>query len=152
MYWRAALTLVTNRRGGSSLPSRVVQRRGVTVDLSRLATYNRVCGFRLRDTLPATYPHVLAFPLSMQLMSASDFPFPVVGLVHIANRITVHRPMLTSSTLDISVSAENLRPHDRGRQLDVVAVATVDGEEAWRGVSTYLRREGSGPARERGER
>jgi len=143
VYWRAALTLVTNRGGGSSLPSRVVSRSGVTVDASRLAAYSRVCGFRLRDTLPATYPHVLAFPLAMELMSGSDFPFPVVGLVHIANRITVLRPVLASSTLDFSVSAEKLRPHDRGRQLDVVTVALCDGEEVWRGVATYLRREDS---------
>jgi acyl dehydratase len=34
-----------------------------------------------------------------------------------------------------------LRRHDRGRQFDVVATATVDGAEVWHGVSTYLRRD-----------
>ena len=32
--------------------------------------------------------------------------------------------------------AEDLRPHDRGRQFDVVAEASVDGEVVWRDVST----------------
>ncbi|MGW5671005.1 MaoC/PaaZ C-terminal domain-containing protein [Micromonospora sp. NPDC003776] len=58
-------------------------------------------------------------------------------------------------TVDFRTYAENLRPHERGRQLDVVLVGSVDGEEVWRGVSTYLGRErqaGGGPRRDRGER
>ena len=93
------------------------------------------------DTLPATYPHVLAFPLAMRLMSAADFPFPVVGLVHVGQPDhRWRRPISTGERLDLAVRAPNLRPHDRGRQFDVVATATVDGVEVWRGVSTYLRR------------
>jgi len=141
---RAALGLLPSRRG-ATLPERELVRRAVTVDRERLARYDRVCGFRLTDALPATYPHVLAFPLAMGLMSGADFPFPVVGLVHIANRITLHRPIDAGSRLDLSVRAADLRPHERGRQFDVVATAAVDGEEVWRGVSTYLRR--SAPAR-----
>src|SRR4030095_7530305 len=109
-----------------------------------LAAYGRVCGFRLTDTLPATYPHVLAFPLAVRLMSAADFPFPVVGLVHIANRITLHRPIDARTPLDLSVHAADLRPHDRGQQFDVVTTATADGAEVWRGTATYLRKHRQG--------
>ena len=122
------------------LPAVELVLRGVTVDRGRLAEYDRVCGFRLTDTLPATYPHVLAYPLAMRLMTADDFPFPAVGLVHIANRITVARPIHAAERLDLSVRAADLRPHERGRQFDIVATASVDGEEVWRDVSTYLRR------------
>ncbi|SIQ61599.1 MaoC/PaaZ C-terminal domain-containing protein [Micromonospora avicenniae] len=125
---------------------------GVTVDLDHLADYDRVCGFRLTDRLPATYPHVLGFPLALRLMTTPGFPVPLTGLVHVANRITTHRPVHTGETLDFSAYAENLRPHDRGRQLDVVLVATVAGEEVWRGVSTYLSRERRGGGGERRER
>src|SRR5690349_17830158 len=90
IYLKAALGLLPSRRG-SSLPDREVVRRQVSVSPGHLAGYDRVCGFRLTDTLPATYPHVLAFPLAMTLMTASDFPFPAVGIVHVANRITVRR-------------------------------------------------------------
>jgi len=143
LYRRAALRALTRRSTGS-VPERTLVLRGVTVDRGRLAAYDRACGFPLADPLPPTYPHVLAFPLAMELMSAADFPFPVVGLVHLTNRITVARPVLAGETLDLAVHAENLRPHDRGRQVDVVAVATVDGVQVWRGVSTYLRGEAAG--------
>jgi hypothetical protein len=137
MYLKAALTLLPRARG-ADLPGGALSRDGVTIDRDHLARYDRVCGFRLTDTLPATYPHVLAFPLAMDLMSAPGFPFPVVGVVHVNNRITVHRPLSADETLDFAVHAENLRPHDRGRQFDVVATATAGGEDVWTGVSTYL--------------
>jgi len=71
----------------------------------------------------------------------------------VANRIDVLRPLSADDAFDVTVRAEDLRPHDRGRQFDVVATATVDGAEVWRGVSTYLRREASaqGDRRERAE-
>ncbi|KAB1915011.1 MaoC/PaaZ C-terminal domain-containing protein [Micromonospora sp. AMSO31t] len=128
---------------------------GVTVDPAHLADYDRVCGFRLADRLPATYLHVLGFPLSLRLMTAPEFPIPLTGVVHVANRITVHRPVEAGETVDFRTYAENLRPHERGRQLDVVLVGSVGGEEVWRGVSTYLGREraaGGGPRRDPGDR
>src|SRR5690606_12395207 len=148
LYRRAALGALARRGArGEALPATTLVLRGVTVDRDHLAADDRVGAFRLADTLRATCPHILAFPLAMRLMSGPDFPFPVVGMVHVANRITVHRPIDAGERLDLSVHAEHLRPHERGRQLDVVAVATADGTEVWRGVSTYLRRERTGGGR-----
>jgi acyl dehydratase len=78
-------------------------------------------------------------------MTAPDFPFPLVGLVHVANRVTVVRPIDAGVALDLAVRAADLRPHERGRQVDVVATVSVGDEVVWRGVSTYLRKE-PGPA------
>jgi acyl dehydratase len=145
---RAALSLAPWRRG-AGLPGTELART-VAVDRDHLARYDRVCGFPLTDALPATYPHVLAFPLAMRLMSAPGFPFPVVGLVHVANRITLHRPLSAGLTLDLAVRAADLRPHERGRQFDIVASAGVGGEAVCTSVSTYLRKEGPGrPGRDR---
>ena len=141
MFLRAALT--TFRRGGSSLPDDVLSLSDVAVDVAHVAAYNRVCGFGLRDELPATYPHVLAFPLQMRLMTSPGFPFPLPGLVHVGNRITVSRPVLATERFDLRVRAVDLRPHERGRQFDVVSELLVDSAVVWTDVSTYLRREGS---------
>ncbi|MFC0526142.1 MaoC/PaaZ C-terminal domain-containing protein [Phytohabitans kaempferiae] len=144
MYARAAIGLVPGFARPDRLPDTMSQRQGVRIDRAHLADYNRVCGFRLTDRLPATYPHVLAFPLAFRLMSGRDFPFPVIGLVHVANRIELRRPIDAGEPLDLAVHAADLREHARGRQLDVVSTAMVDGEVVWRDVSTYLRREGTG--------
>jgi acyl dehydratase len=128
---------------GATLPDTELVLRGVRVDRDHLAAYGRVCGFRLRDELPATYPHVLAFPLALSLMARPAFPLPLLGLVHVANRIDVLRPVTAAETLDFRVLAERLRPHERGTQVDVVATALVDDEPVWLGRSTYLRRDRS---------
>lgn len=138
LYRAAALRRSTAKE--PRLPDRELILRGVRADREHLAAYDRVCGFRLGDTLPATYPHVLAFPLALRLMTAREFPFPLLGLVHVENEIRVHRPLKTTDAFDLAVRAEALRPHDRGTQLDVVATATIDDEPIWSGRSTYLRR------------
>jgi len=47
----------------------------VRVERTRLAAYDRVCGFTLRDVLPATYLQVLVFPLQVALMAERSFPW-----------------------------------------------------------------------------
>ncbi|RKN48676.1 MaoC/PaaZ C-terminal domain-containing protein [Micromonospora endolithica] len=142
-------------RRAAEAPALELATTGVTVDRAHLADYDRVCGFPLTDRLPATYPHIMGFPLSLRLMTTAGFPIPLTGVVHVGNRITVCRPIRADETIDFHTYAENLRPHDRGRQIDVVLVGTVAGEEVWRGVSTYLGKErtpGGGERRDRGER
>ncbi len=125
------------------LPDLRLTLKDVAIDRAHLVDYDRVCGYRLRDVLPATYPHVLAFPLSMELMTDSSFPFPVIGMVHVRNRIEQLRPIRAEEPLEIEVWAADLREHDRGTQLDVVAEANASGEPAWRSRSTYLHIERS---------
>jgi acyl dehydratase len=124
------------------LPDLALALDDVTLDAGRVADYARVCGFDLRDTVPATYLHVLAFPLAMSLMTDGAFPFGVIGLVHVTNRIEHVRPVSLGETPSLRVHAQDLRDHPKGRQFDVVAVATVDGERVWEGRSTYLRQGG----------
>ncbi len=127
--------------GSDELPDHGIGLKGVEIDLERVADYNRVCGFGVRDAVPTTYPHILGFPLAMSLMTERSFPFALLGLVHVANRIEQRRPIAITDRPDLSVWAENLRPHRRGRQLDLVTEARIDGEVAWLEHSTYLRRE-----------
>jgi MaoC like domain len=139
--------------GGDELPGHALAIEVVEVDRDRLAAYCRVCGFRIADRLPPTYLHVVAFPLALALMTERSFPFPLLGMVHIANRIEHRRGLGAGERPALRVWAENLRPHRRGRQLDLVAEATLDGAVRWREVSTYLHRgEGSGDGRRGDER
>lgn len=112
------------------------------IDPARLAAYNRVCGFRLTGALPPTYLHVPAFAAALEIMTERRFPFGVLGLVHIENRIEQHRPIPVTERPTLTVRAENLRDHAKGRAVDLVGEATIDGELVWRDVSTYLRRGG----------
>jgi acyl dehydratase len=140
LYARAALT--ARGRHGDRLPDISIAQDDVVVDRDHLASYADVCGFRHSDVLPATYPHVLAFPLAVTLMVDPAFPFPLPGLIHVGNRISQHRPLRADERISLAVHATDLRDHPRGRQFDLISEATVAGEHVWSETSTYLRREG----------
>lgn len=140
LYAKAVGAMITPGGGSSGLPDETVVRRDVELDRGHLLAYQRVCGFDLSDRLPATYLHVTAFPMSLAIMTRRDFPFALPGMVHVANRITQHRPLTVVDRPTLSVTTRDLRPHRVGQVLDVVATAEVDGATVWEDVSTYLVR------------
>ncbi len=129
------------RHRPDALPDTTVAVPAVRADRAALAAYQRVCGFGVDDAVPPTYLHVLAFPLATAIMAARDFPFPLVGLVHVHNAMTQHRPVTVDDELALAVHAEDLRAHRIGRQVDLVAEASVGDELVWTGRSSYLHRE-----------
>ncbi len=145
LYARAAAGTVLPGGGGTDLPDREIVRRGVTVEQDHLADYAHACGFGIGSTLPPTYPHVMAFGLQVVLMADPAFPVPLPGLVHVANRITVHRGIAPSETLDLRVRAERFVAHRKGAQVDLVAEVDAGDERVWEGRSTYLARGAKAP-------
>jgi acyl dehydratase len=145
---RAALTAKLPR--GDSVPDRTLVVEDVRVDRARLAAYQRLTGYDVGDTLPQPYPWLLAFPLQTALMARRDFPVPLPGMVHLSNRVTTHRALDAADQLTLSVTAGALRPHKRGRTLDVRLEATVDGELVWECDSVYLSRGSGSPDAPRG--
>ncbi|WP_460598882.1 MaoC family dehydratase [Flexivirga lutea] len=139
IFARAVATSRTHH-GKSGLPDLQVVRRGVQVDPAALADYDHVCGFPLRDQLPATYLHNLVFPLQVTLFADKSYPYPLMGSVHLDNTLTVHRPVLLGEPLDLSTWATNARPHRSGVQVDVMSRAHVGDELVWEGLATYLYR------------
>src|SRR3954452_20459994 len=123
----------------SGLPDLEVTLNDYSVDTTELANYDRVCGLRLTDELPITYLHILAFPLSMELMTDRSFPYPLVGLVHLAQRMTLHRPVRADEKLSFRVRTDRLRAHKKGMVFDVLAEARVGDELVWEGESSYMR-------------
>lgn len=128
------------RHTGTAAPDLTLLRTGVRTDPSHLADYADVCGFGLTGTLPATYPHLAAFGLQLALMTDATFPFAPLGIVHVAHRITQRRPLTVDETFDVRVHADRLRAHPRGRLVDLVTIATVDGQTVWEEVMTLLHR------------
>lgn len=137
-----AKAVLPSRSRRKTLPSAVATRSSVAVDASHVSRFARMCGFVLGGDLPISYPHLLAFPLQMAVMSRPDFPFPLVGLVHTQNVIELDRPIAIEERLDITVHAENLRKQRAGRVVDLVSEISASGEPVWRGVSSYLARGG----------
>ena len=124
---------------GGGLPDLTLTRPDRGIDPSHVAAYAEVCGFPARQHVPLTYPHILAFPLHMGIMTDGSFPFPAIGTVHLANTITQHRLIAPAERLDVSATARNLRPHPKGKVFDLVATMTSGGDTVWESTSEYLR-------------
>ncbi|GAA2731036.1 MaoC/PaaZ C-terminal domain-containing protein [Pedococcus aerophilus] len=137
LFARAA---VTQRGRGGDLPGHGLRLAGVEVDRAHLLDYQHLCRFAGGDVLPHTYPHVIGFPLQVALMADRSFPLPLPGLVHLENRITVHRRLTADDRIDLTVHSADLRPHPKGTLVDLVTEVDVAGERVWEGRSTYLRR------------
>jgi acyl dehydratase len=125
---------------GKDVPELELTLASLQPDPEEVAAYAKVCGFTLRDRLPPTYPHVLAFPLHMAVMADGRFPFGAVGLVHIENRIVQHRPIGIGEELRLVVRPTALQPHKRGQTFGLITETWSGNEKAWESTSTMLRR------------
>jgi acyl dehydratase len=128
------------RKSGGPFHGLTVTRPPVTVERDHVEAYAEVCGYPGKDTVPVTYPHLLAFPLHLALMTDPAFPAPAIGTVHLENSITQHRPVAVGETLDVAVSVMPARPHPKGQLFEFVASVHAGAELAWESTSTYLRR------------
>lgn len=125
---------------GDGLPAESLVQTGVVVEEEQAAAYAQVVGARHGGPVPTFLPHVLGFGLSLELLTSSEMPFPLLGMVHVAQHATVHAPVHVGDRLDLEVGVADLRPHRAGRQFDVLLTARRDDDVVWRGVSTYLSR------------
>lgn len=124
---------------GGDLPDLRLTRKGVAIDPEHLASYREVCGFAPSQTLPLTYPHMLAFRLHMGIMTDASFPYAAIGSVHLRNSMTQHRAIAPIELLDVTATATNKRAHSKGTIFDFVTTVTSGDELVWESVSTYLR-------------
>lgn len=141
LYARAVLP---RRRPGdpAAVGRRAVLVPRVVLDRERVAAYARVCGFGLSETVPVTYPHVLAFPAQVHLMVTQPFP-PLLGLVHVRQSVRSQAPLPVGSTVSVRAWAGEVLAHPRGLTVDLhaqVRAGGPDGDPVWSGTSRYLRR------------
>lgn len=136
LFLRAAL-----RRGIRSQPlPNLGLRCELSVEPRHLARYRQVCGIAASAYLPAAYPHILAFPLQMQLLTDARFPLPLLGLVHVENRVRVLRPLGGLGPFTVSVELGPLQPHSKGGVFSLITCLEDQLGLLWKGESRMLCR------------
>ena len=150
-YLRTALAAVGRGAGagagsGAGLRHRGFRLERVVPEAGQVDRYRDVVGGGAVDRLPLLYPHLLGFGVQLSLMTQPGFPFPALGLVHVTNRVESRGPIPLGAALDVEVTVGELRPHPRGRTVDLVTAISRDGATVWTETSTYLHRERPAPA------
>src|SRR5690606_11429555 len=135
--------------GAETLPSIAYRVRKVRIDAERARDFDHLMGGPATDLVHPGVLHVLAFPVSLALMARRDFPFPLLGLVHLRNQVLQHRPVKVGDLVDVECRVRDLRPHRKGRTFEAVStILGEDGEIIATDVSTYLVKGGKPSAAE----
>jgi hypothetical protein len=135
----------------TKLPSTELVAAPVRIDADRAARYNQLCGFD-RDAISITYPFVFTFPLQLALMTQSDSPLRLPGLVHLGIDLTAHRALAAGVPLHASCGVVRQVFTERGLEFALAISLIDDGEVAWRAESRILARHSRPPSRSRGTR
>jgi acyl dehydratase len=123
------------------LPTTRITLSNVTADPKKVEKYSEICGFEQGNKqLPMTFPHLLAFPLHLELMLLRDFPFAVMGMVHVRNEISQHRAIKIFETMDITCYFSDIRTTEKGYDIDIKTDIHIAGEVVWESISTNLVR------------
>lgn len=154
-YLRAVTTLSGGLKAGESIPRIECNIPGMQAPLKAVSDYRKVCGFKHSESLPVTYPHVMAFPVHMAVMTHQNFPLKLLGLVHVRNKITQQRALLQDESLDLKVYVGGHRDVHNGVEFDLVTEYSDKSKNpVWTGLSTMLSRgkgTGSKPKKKKGD-
>lgn len=113
----------------------------VSTPAGHLRRYRAVCGFSGGTHLPVTYPHVLAGPLHLALMTHPAVVVRLLGLIHIANDIEWRRALPADGSYRVRAWVEGHRNTDRGQEFDLCTELDDAEGVAWRECSTLLARQ-----------
>jgi acyl dehydratase len=123
---------------GQTIPRIEAVAQGVSADSARVSAFRKVCAYPEGDRLPTTFPHLLATPLHLAMVTSPAFPLRALGVVHVTQKIVQYRPITSGSKLDVSCHIEGHRPAKRGVEFDMVTEIFEGGELVWEAVSTAL--------------
>ncbi len=129
----------TKIKAVEALPQITYVRPRVVVDAKKLAAYSRVCGFSKAHGVPMLFTHIEAFPLAMILFANKAFPWPGMGLVHLANQAKLIKRINVGDALRIEMTTGELLAHDKGQAFTLKARALRDGDVVWESTWTLLR-------------
>jgi acyl dehydratase len=109
-------------------------------DRQRVEAYRAVCGGSRSEYLPIAYPHVIATPVQLALMSSRAFPVRIMGLVHLRNHIEQQRPLRIDESGRLRVWIDGHRDTNVGQEFDVNTSVEVDGKPVWQETCVFMAR------------
>lgn len=135
-YARVATTLI--KKGASFLPDLELIVEQNSIETDKLKLYNKVCGFTDSRYVPATFLQAKLLTLQTLLLTAPEMPFPLLGMVHLANSFKQLRPMEVSEDFRVHCKTGNLIAHNKGQAIEITSIIEVSGQRIFEANSIYL--------------
>ena len=152
-YFKAALSVGRRTSKTPEIPALEASLPELRIDQKQLSAYREICGFAGGDVLPITFPQVLATSMQLHLMNQPAFPLPLMGLVHLRNRIEQERALGADEVFAVKVRVEaGGRTGEKGLEFDVILEFLAEERVVWRAVMTVLHRARSKPDKPAGKK
>jgi len=118
--------------------------KNISLNATNVSKYRKICGFSQdSNEVPLSYPYLIIFPIQSLLLIDPSFPFPAMGIIHLANNIQQFKIINIDTIVTASVRFDSIvLPHAKGYVFNVISeIYESDGTTLmWRSTSTYLYR------------
>lgn len=122
-----------------SLPKLEYRVEGVNINNDKCHAFHKVTTWDAKSGLiHPCFLHSIAFPLHLYLLLSPDFPFPLLGLIHLRNEITQYRPIMLNESLQFRCKFGELKAHTKGWEFSIKVSVFSDIELVWESSSTNL--------------
>lgn len=123
------------------LPNVQINLENIVIDKANYALFHNVVGWQSdHNIVHPCFLHALVFPLHLKLFLHSDFPFPIIGLVHIRNQIEQFRPVGKGESLSVTCCFDKVEIHPKGWLFSIGVNFYNETSLVWKSFSTYLFR------------
>jgi len=111
--------------------------RHMSVNPKHLKQYLSVCGFDDTGYLPSCYPHLMLFNQHINILTQPDFPFPLIGLIHLSIEYRQYRKLSSKEKFNFKSYAANLSEIENGYRFELISKVTVGSELVWSCCSLF---------------
>lgn len=130
------------QRSGANLhklPDVQISLENIQINPKNLRAYRKLCGFNANDPrIPATYLHNLAFRLQMALMTDKRWPLPVMGTVHLSNRIAQY-DKLDNGPFNLTCQLDTYTITAKGCEFVLISQVFQHGKLIWQDTSRFMQ-------------
>lgn len=120
-----------------TLPQRIYTKT-LNIDNAHYGAFCQEVDWPATEHAHPLYLQMLSLPLQMQCLLDKQSPFPLLGLIHAGNKVTVVDNCDLSEPFECRVRFHDVRPHSRGWEVDVLLEALQAGTLVYRALSSYL--------------
>lgn len=105
---------------------------------SHLSRYLDICGFENNGIIPAIYFMMLSQSLQMYMMTQEQFPFSVLGLIHLENTLKQYKVLHANQAYGLSCCFGEIETRKNGYAFKFIITVMLADEVVAEGTSTYF--------------
>ena len=120
-----------------ALPARIYAKQ-MKVNKAHYKAFCEEVAWTHASQIHPLYLQMLSLPLQMQCLLDKNSPFPLLGLIHCANKIKIVGLCDIDHPFEYRVKFSEVRAHNRGWEVDLSLQAFQFGQCVYQAISSYL--------------